>query len=69
PILFYPIVALHGSEAIYMEQTRLKKHTVPRLSSLWWKWIGSTFIEGKGAFIRFDKVVKEEEEKKAKAKH
>ena len=31
--------------------------------------MGSTFVEGTGAFVRFDALVKAEEERRAKAKH
>ena len=69
PKLIYPMVVIHAAEAAYMEKSRLEKHTVPRFSKLWWKWVLSTFVEGFGAFVRFDQIVKDEEEKKAKAKH
>lgn len=69
PVVIYPMVVLHAGEAIYMEKTRLENHTVPRFSKLWWKWLLSTFVEGIGAFVRFDRIVEEEESKKANAKH
>lgn len=69
PMLLYPMLAIHISEATCMAQTRLKKHSVPRCSRLWWKWILSTFIEGVGAFMRLDGIVKEEEANKAKLQH
>ena len=63
------MVVIHGSEAVHMARTRLEKHSVPLFSKLWWKWVVSTFFEGVGNFIRFDGIVREEEEKKMKAKH
>lgn len=69
PFLLYPMVVLHLGEAVYMARTRLRKHSVPTFSKLWWIWVASTFIEGVGAFIRIDEMVREEEEKKASAKH
>lgn len=69
PFLLYPVLAIHVSEAVWMETTRLEKHNVPRFSKLWWKWVLSTFVEGVGAFIRLDMIVKEETEKKEKTKH
>ncbi|KAL8686104.1 MAG: hypothetical protein Q9218_007344 [Villophora microphyllina] len=69
PWLFYPMVLLHAVETINFDRTRLQKHSVSRFTSLWWKWVMSCFIEGVGSYMRFDTVVKEEEEKKAKAKH
>ncbi|MCJ1227283.1 hypothetical protein MMC12_003938 [Toensbergia leucococca] len=69
PLVIYPMLAIHGSETVYLEKSRLQKHNVPRFSKLWWKWVLSTFLEGFGAFVRIDRIVKEEEAKKAKAKH
>ena len=69
PLVIYPMVALHVGEALHMERSRLRKHTVRILSRTWWMWVVSTFVEGFGAFVRFDEVVREEEEKRAKAKH
>lgn len=58
PLVLYPMLAIHSFEAFYMETARLNKHSVPRLSRLWWTWLVSTFIEGYGAFQRFDRIVK-----------
>ena len=69
PMLLYPMIALHSYEAYHMDQTRLEKHSIPRFSKLWWKWIFMTFIGGVGLFKSFDSIVEEEEAKKAKAKH
>lgn len=69
PILFYTMVVLHLGEAVYMARTRLRRHSVPTLSRLWWTWMLSTCVEGKGAFIRIDRIINEEKEKKASAKH
>ncbi|KAI4241793.1 MAG: hypothetical protein L6R40_004339 [Gallowayella cf. fulva] len=69
PFLIYPLVGLHAFEVAYMERSRLSRYNVPRFSGLWWKWVASTFVEGWGAFVRVDGMVKEEEEKRAKAKH
>lgn len=69
PLLFLPMILLHTIEAQHMARTRLAKHSVPIISQLYWTWVASTFVEGFGAFKRFDDVVKEEERKKANAKH
>ena len=69
PLVIYPMLALHVVEAVHMERSRLKKHTVRMFSRTWWMWVISTFVEGVGAFVRFDEVVREEEEKREKAKH
>ena len=69
PLVIYPMIAIHGVETFHMQKSRLEKHNVPFFSKLWWKWVLSTFVEGVGAFIRFDRIVKEEQEKQEKAKH
>ncbi|KAI4139211.1 MAG: hypothetical protein LQ341_004308 [Variospora aurantia] len=69
PFVLYPTLAIHIAESIQMHRSRLRKHNVPTCSRLWWLWIGSTFMEGVGAFIRIDRIVKEEGMKKASAKH
>ena len=69
PLVIYPMVLLHGSEAIYMARGRLVKHNVPLASPLWMEWVMSTFIEGYGSFVRFDDAVKKEEKRRANAKH
>ncbi len=69
PYLFYAVVAIHICEASWMARTRLRMHSVPVLSGLWWKWVLSTFIDGVGSFMRLDKMVKQEADRKAKARH
>jgi len=69
PLVLYPMIALHSWEAYNMDQTRLEKHSIPRFSKLWWKWIFMTFIGGIGLFKSFDSIVEEEEAKNANAKH
>lgn len=60
---------LHVTEAIWMARGRLRKHSVPTFSRLWWQWFLSNAVEGVGAFIRFDRIVDAERAKKANAKH
>ena len=69
PLVIYPMILLHGSEAISMVRSRLWKHNVPVGSRLWLTWVCGTFIEGYGSFVRFDALVKEEAARKAKARH
>ena len=69
PLMLPLVVAIHSAEATYMASTRLEKHSVPTFSLLWWKWILNCFFEGFGTFVRFDGIVKKEEELRAKAKH
>ncbi len=69
PVVLYPMIALHSWEAYHMDQTRLEKHSIPRFSKLWWKWIFTTFIGGIGLFKSFDSIVEKQEAKKVNAKH
>ena len=69
PFVIYPMVLLHGGEAIYMARSRLANHHVPVGSRLWLTWVCSTFIEGYGNFVRFDALVEEERKRKAKVAH
>lgn len=69
PLVFYSMISVHLGECIYLVRGRLQKHTVPKLSKLWWKWVLSSFVEGYGSFVRFDEIVKEEELKRENAKH
>lgn len=69
PFTLFVMLALHSTEPLYMHMSRLRKHTVPTFSALWWKWIASTFVEGYPAFIRFNRIIRQEERKRADAKH
>ena len=69
PLIFFVVLTAHAAEAVHMERSRLRKHTVRMFSRTWWMWMVSNFVEGWGAFVRFDEVAREEEEKREKAKH
>lgn len=69
PLVLFLIFTIHPAEAIHLHRSRLRKHTVPTFSVLWWKWILSNVIEGFPAFVRFDRIVEEEERKRANARH
>ena len=62
PLIFFAMPTAHAAEAVHMERSRLRKHTVRMFSRTWWMWIVSNFVEGVGAIMRFDEVVREEEE-------
>lgn len=53
PILFYSMLVIHVVEAAHMATGRLRKHCVNPRTAVFWKWVGTTFIEGFGAFKRF----------------
>lgn len=66
PFVFYAMITIHLAEVIYMERSRLRKHGVKMFSSVWWSWLMSDFVEGFPATLRFDRLVKDAEEKQAK---
>ncbi|KAJ6779300.1 hypothetical protein PWT90_10377 [Aphanocladium album] len=53
------LAGVHGLEVLLFDQLRLKKHGVPRFSSVWWQWSLTVFVEGVGAWARFGKLVTE----------
>ena len=69
PLLFWPMIALHGYETVRLVKTKLEKHTVRMFSKVWWMWVLSCFVEGFGSFIRFNECVREEQAKKEAMKH
>ncbi|KAE8396599.1 hypothetical protein BDV23DRAFT_143134 [Aspergillus alliaceus] len=58
------LLGIHAMEAVLLSVNRLKRHGVPFLSGVWFAWIASIIIEGVFTFKRFDRMVKEEEEKR-----
>jgi len=69
PWLITLMVGLHAAEMAYFMKNRLSKHSVNPRTGLFWKWSATTFIEGVFAFNRFDTLVAEKREEKAKQKH
>jgi hypothetical protein len=63
PLVFWGMLVIHSSEAAWMGKGRLRRHGVRLFSGVWWMWILSTFVEGFGAFVRFDGLVVEAEER------
>jgi hypothetical protein len=63
-LILATMVAIHLAEAYFMA-LKLKKHSVPLFSSVWWLWEASNFIEGVGAFQRIDALVLEQRHAKA----
>ncbi|PLB55223.1 putative integral membrane protein [Aspergillus steynii IBT 23096] len=59
PLVFSFLVGAHVIEATLLAIKRLKPHGVPFLSAAWIGWVLSTLVEGFGAWMRFDAMVKE----------
>jgi hypothetical protein len=64
-----PVLAIHVTETVVMERTRLRKYNVERWSGVWWKWMVGTFVEGFGSFQRFDGLVGEKRREEEGKKH
>ena len=67
--VFYPMLAIHFTEAFLLDRTRLRKYGVERGSALWWKWMASVFIEGWGCWDRIAAEVKRKTQESEKAQH
>lgn len=66
PLLITTMTAIHLAEAIHLAIKRLRPHRVPLFSWLWWAWVVDDFIEGVGALMRFDALVREERDRQKK---
>ncbi|KAK1029025.1 hypothetical protein LTR33_017276 [Friedmanniomyces endolithicus] len=60
---------MHTTEMLYFMRYKLIRHSVNPGSGLFWLWTGTTFVEGAGAFWRFNGLVREKEEARAKKGH
>ncbi|TKX24037.1 hypothetical protein C1H76_3605 [Elsinoe australis] len=69
PYLLVFLLVVHGAETFTMASGRLKRHNVNIRTLVYWQWVGDTFIEGVGAFNRFDKLVRQKQIAKAQQKH
>ena len=67
--VFVFMCVVHSGEATWLAYSRLRRHQVPQFTLVWWQWVLSCAIEGFGSFVRFDQMIKEKEEEKAKKKH
>lgn len=65
PLVCWGMVAIHSSELVWFERTRLRKHLAGpgggRGGKVWWKWVASCVVEGVGSFVRFDELIADEE--------
>jgi len=59
-----PVLGIHVGEMWLLDRSRLAPRGIARGSPNWCMWVGSNFLEGFWAFIRFDRIV---EEKKREA--
>ncbi|KAH0847178.1 putative integral membrane protein [Fonsecaea pedrosoi] len=70
PAVLGVLVVVHGGEAVWFIQRKLRRHWVEWGSAAWWCWVVDCCIEGFGSFTRFDRIVKTMEmEKKGGGQH
>ncbi|KAI9832441.1 MAG: hypothetical protein M1826_001765 [Phylliscum demangeonii] len=69
PLLFPLMVAIHVTEASLFAWWRVSKHIVPPFTGLWWTWVISNFLEGYGAWQRFDGLVRQREREQDAINH
>jgi len=68
PFVISVMLSFHLLEMLYCMRYKLVKHSVNPRTALFWKWAGTTFVEGGFALSRFNGLVRREREAKAKQK-
>lgn len=68
PIVLPATLVIHVLEARHMISGRLRRFSVENFSTVWWCWVVGVFLEGFGAFMRFDEAVAELREAKGMQK-
>lgn len=66
--VFVLMVPIHATESVIMAR-KLAKHGCTFLDAVWWKWVGTCFVEGITSFKRLDAVIEEKKREKAAKKH
>jgi len=67
-LVFLLMVAIHLVEATLMAR-KLARHGCTFLDVVWWKWVGTCFVEGITSFWRLDDLIEEKQREKAAKKH
>lgn len=62
------MVPIHLFEATLMAR-KLARHGCTFLDAVWWKWVGSCFVEGITSFWRLDEFIQEKQRDKEAKKH
>ena len=62
------MLAIHITEAALMAR-KLMKHGCSPGDVVWWKWVGTCFVEGGPAFWRLDGFIEEKRREKESKKH
>jgi hypothetical protein len=67
--IFLLVFGIHISEVYWFHRSRLLPQGVQAGSSLWWKWIISTFFEGVCTFLRIDGIIEAKRKEKETKSH
>jgi hypothetical protein len=67
-IIFIVMLPVHLAETIIMVR-KLAKHGCTFLDAVWWKWVGTCFVEGITSFWRLDGLIEEKRREKEAKKH
>ena len=59
--IFYYFISVHGAETVYFALTKLKKHNVKVLSTVYLEWLVTAFVGGIFGTKHFDEVVEKKE--------
>lgn len=55
---FRILFGAHGIETLLFAATKLRKHSVPFFSAVWWKWVGACFLGGVSTWKHFAATVR-----------
>jgi hypothetical protein len=62
------MLAIHITEAFIMAR-KMNRHGLSSADAMWWKWVGSSFVEGVTAFWRLGGLIAEKQRAKDAKKH
>jgi hypothetical protein len=67
-LVFAIMLPIHLTETVIMAR-KLARHGLTLYDTLWWKWIGTCFVEGITSFWRLDGFIEEKKREKEAKKH
>ncbi|KAL1792972.1 hypothetical protein ACET3X_009479 [Alternaria dauci] len=66
--VFVWMVPIHAVEVLIMAR-KLAKHECTFMDAVWWKWVGTCFVEGFTSFLRLNALIEEKRREKEAKKH
>ena len=66
--VFVCMLPIHAVEVVIMAR-KLAKHGCTFMDAVWWKWVGTCFIEGFTSFFRLNALIEEKRREKDAKKH